>query len=69
MGRNDGTHSDFVLLGNSLGNADNETDLVLNGLDDGVRGAWWGHVEDGRVGLHFPDGLRPGEYRVLSPQG
>ena len=63
------TYADFVLLRNTFRDADDETNLVFNRLDDSVRGGGWGDVEDGRVGLHFPDGLRPGEYRVLSPQG
>ena len=51
------THLDLVLLGNTLRNGDDETNLVLDGLEDGIRrGGWW-YVEDGGVGLDFPHGI------------
>ena len=53
-----GTHPDFVELGNTLRNANNETNLIFNGFDDGVCGGGRGDVEDSRVRLGFPDGLR-----------
>lgn len=52
------THPDLVLLGDALRDTDNQPDLVLNRLDDSIRGGGWWHVEDGRIGLHIPDGLR-----------
>lgn len=55
--RGPGTHPDFVLLGDALRNAYNEADFVLNRLNNGIRGMWWGNVEHGRVRLYFPDGL------------
>ena len=53
------THANLVGWGDALRNADNEADLVLNGLDDGVRrGRWW-YIQDRRIGLHLAYGLRP----------
>ena len=51
------THLNFILLRDTLSNAYNETDFVLNRLNYGVRGMWRGNVEHGRVRLYFPDGL------------
>ena len=50
-------HPNFILLGDALRNAYNETDFVLNRLNNGIRGMWRGNVEHGRVRLYFADGL------------
>lgn len=58
VGRADGdTHPDFVQLGDTLRNADNKANLILDGFDDGIRGGGWWHVEDGRIRLNLPYGL------------
>ena len=52
------THSDFVCLGDALGNANNQADLILNRLDNGVSCARRRHVQHGCVGLGLANGLR-----------
>ena len=54
-------HLDLVQLGNTFRDTHDETNLILNGLDDGVGGGRWWDVEDGCVGLDLPDSLRPCE--------
>ena len=52
------TYPDFIQLGYTLRNADNEANFVLNGFDDRIRrGRWW-YVEDGGIRLDLPHGLR-----------
>lgn len=51
---------DLVPLRNTLGDGDDELDLVLNGLDDGVRCTGWRDVNDRSVGLRFSDSLFDG---------
>ena len=55
--RGEGTHLDLILLGDTLGDTDNETNLVLNRLDDSVGSGGGRNVENGRLGLDFPDRL------------
>ena len=50
-------HLDLVQLGNTLRDTHDETNLILNGLDDGVGGGRWWDVEDSRIGLHLPHRL------------
>lgn len=52
------THSDFVRLGNALGNANNQANLILDRLDDGVGGIRRRHVQHGCVWLGLANGLR-----------
>ena len=62
-------HPDLVPLGDTLGNSDNELDLLLDGLDDGVGSTCGGHVDDGSIGLGFADcvldGAKDGEAEVF----
>jgi hypothetical protein len=51
-------HLDLVKLGDALGDGDDETDLGLDGLKDGVGSARGRNVDNGGVGLGLPDGLR-----------
>ena len=51
------TYLDFILLRDTFGNADNEANLVLDSLDNGVCGAGWRDVEHGRVGLSMVNSL------------
>jgi hypothetical protein len=51
------THFDFICLGYTFGDANDQSNLVLYRLNDGVGGTRWGNVYDGRVWLCFPDSL------------
>lgn len=51
------THANFVKLGDTLGDADDEANLVLDSLDDSVCGARRRDVENSRVRLCFPHSL------------
>lgn len=51
------TYSDLVLLGDALGDADNQRDLGLDGLDDGVGRKGRGNIDDGRFRLDLVVGL------------
>ena len=51
------TYANLVGLGNTLGDTDNEANLVLNSLNDGIGGGRWGDVEDGGIGLRLAHGL------------
>ena len=55
------TYLDLVLLRNTLRNRNNETDLVLNSLKNGVRGGRGRNVENGSIGLGLAHGLRYGK--------
>jgi len=59
------THSDFVRLGDALGNANNQANLVLDCLDDGVGSARWRHVQYRCVRLCLTNGLRCDEEEAL----
>ena len=51
------TYLDLILLRNTLSNANNQANLVLNGLNDSVGGVGGRNVEHGCVGLGLLDGL------------
>jgi hypothetical protein len=51
------THSDFVCLGNALGNANNQANLILNRLDDGISSVRRRHVQHRRVRLGLANSL------------
>ena len=61
------TYLDLVLLRNTLRNRDNETDLVLNSLKNGVRGGRGRNVENGSIGLGLAHGLRCDESQNTLP--
>lgn len=48
---------DLISLGDTLGDGDNQLDLVLDRLDDRIGGSRGGNVDDRRVGLGVLDGL------------
>ena len=48
---------DFVLLGDALGDSDDEGDLVVDGFDDCVCGRGRGDIDDGCIGLGLLYGL------------
>lgn len=54
------TYLDLVLLGDTLSDADNQANLVLNGLDNGVSSSWWRDIENGCVGFDFAHSLAIG---------
>lgn len=56
-----GSYSDLVSLGNTLRNADNQADFVLDGLNDSIRGGRWRYIEDCGIRLRFPDSLKQRE--------
>lgn len=49
---------DLVELGDSLGDGDNESDLSLDSLKNGIGGSGRRNVDDGCVGLGVLDGLQ-----------
>ena len=51
-------HLDLVGLGDALGDADNEPNLVLDGLEDSVCGGGRRDIKHGRVGLRLLHSLR-----------
>jgi hypothetical protein len=51
------THLDLIRLGNTFRNANNQADLVLDGLNDRVGGTWWRHIDNACIRLGFPDSL------------
>lgn len=51
---------DLVALRNTLGDGDDQLDLVLDGFDDSVGCERWGDVDDGGVGLGVGDGVPDG---------
>lgn len=55
--RSQRTYANLVGLGNTLGNADNEANLVLDSFNDSVGGGGGRNVENGRIGLGLPNGL------------
>jgi hypothetical protein len=63
-------HSDLVTLGDTLGDGDDELNLILDSLDDCVRGERGWDVDDRSVGLSVldsvGDGSEDGETEVLS---
>ena len=54
-----GTHPDLILLGDALSDGNNKANLVLNGLDDGVRGEGRWNIKNGRVRFRLPNCLIP----------
>ena len=52
--------ADLVTLGDTLGDTDNETNLVLDSLDDGVGGTCGGNIDDSCVGLGDVNSLTDG---------
>lgn len=53
----DGTYPDFVLLRDAFGDANNETDLILNSLNYGICGGRGRNIENGGVRLGISNGL------------
>ena len=53
----DCTYLDLILLRYSLSYADNQTNFILDGFDDGIGSGGWWDVEHGSVRLYLPDGL------------
>lgn len=51
---------ELVTLGDTLSDSDNEGDLVLDSLKDGIGGARRGNVDDGGEGVLGVDGLLDG---------
>ena len=51
------THSDFVRLRDALGNANNQANLILYRLNDGVGSIRRRHVQHGCVWLGLANGL------------
>ena len=62
------TYANHILLGNTLGNGNNQGDLGLNGLQDGTGGHGGRDVDDGSIGLDLPgsvsNGVEDGETQV-----
>ena len=52
------TYLNFITLGNTLSDANNEANLILNCLDNCVSGSWRGDVKDSSFRLDLPDGLQ-----------
>ena len=52
-----------VLLGNSLGDANDQRNFGLQGFQDGGGSAGRGHVDDGGIGLGFGNSLKRGTYK------
>lgn len=57
-GQDDGTYADLISLGDTLCNTDNETYLVLNGLDDGISSRGWRDIEDRGIGFSLTNSLK-----------
>ena len=55
--RTTGTYADLISLGDTLCDTDNETDLVLDGLDDGVGSRGWRDIEDRGIGFSLTNSL------------
>lgn len=48
---------DFILLGDALGDSDDEGNLIVDGFDDCVCRCGRGDIDDGCIGLSFLNGL------------
>ena len=51
------------MLGNSLGDANDQRNFGLQGFQDGGGSAGRGHVDDGGIGLGFGNSLKRGTYK------
>ena len=56
--KDDGTYADLISLGDTLCNTDNETYLVLDGLDDGISSRGWRDIEDRGIGSSLTNSLK-----------
>ena len=48
---------DFIGLRNTLSYANNQTDFILDGLNDGISSSRGRNVEDSCIGLYIPYSL------------
>jgi len=53
----DWTCLDLVLLRYALSYADDQTNFILDGFENGIGSSGWRDVEDGSIRFYFPDSL------------
>lgn len=54
------TYANHVLLGNALGDGDNQGDLGFNGLQDSTGSHGWGDIDDRGIGLDLTGSISDG---------